>query len=102
MRNITNSLGNLLLLSCGAENSSLKNYSFPVKKDMSIDSMKFAYSQGSRSAREIAANDCWTINEVSVRTDKLIEFMYEHWFASLGISLPVSYTHLTLPTIYSV
>lgn len=86
MRIITNSLGNLLLLSCGAENSSLRNYSFPVKKNMSVESGKFAYTQGSRSAREIAENDCWTINEVSVRTDKLIKFMYEHWFASLGIS----------------
>lgn len=86
MRIITNSLGNLLLLSCGAENSSLRNYSFPVKKNMSVESGKFAYTQGSRSAREIAENDCWTINEVSMRTDKLIQFMYEHWFAFLGIS----------------
>lgn len=85
MKIITNSLGNLLLLSCGSENSSLRNYSFPVKKEMSVDSMKFAYSHGSRSAREIAANDCWTINEVSARTDKLIKFMYDHWFASLRI-----------------
>ncbi len=86
MRIITNSLGNLLLLSCGAENSSLSNYSFPVKKDMSVGSGKFAYTQGSRSAREIAENDCWTINEVSKRSDNLIQFMYNHWFASLGIS----------------
>ena len=86
MNIIINSLGNLLLLSCNSENSSLSNYSFPVKKDMSVGSGKFAYTQGSRSAREIAENDYWTINEVSVRTDKLIQFMYKHWFASLGIS----------------
>ena len=86
MKVITNSLGNLLLLSCGAENSSLKNYSFPVKKEISTDSMKFAYCQGSRSAREIAENDCWTINEISIRTDKLIQFMYNHWFATLEIN----------------
>lgn len=86
MRVITNSLGNLLLLSCGAENSSLRNYSFPVKKDMSVGSGKFAYTQGSRSAREIAENDCWTINEVAQRSNNLIQFMYNHWFASLGIS----------------
>ena len=83
---IINSLGNLLLLSCGSENSSLKNYSFPVKKDMSVESKKFAYSDGSRSAREIATNDCWTINEVSARSDKLIQFMYDHWFSALGIT----------------
>ena len=75
----------MLLLSCGSENSSLKNYSFPVKKEMSVASKKFAYSDGSRSAREIATNDCWTINEVSARTDKLIQFMFDHWFAALGI-----------------
>lgn len=86
MRIITNSLGNLLLLSCGAENSSLRNYSFPVKKDMSVGSGKFAYTQGSRSAREIAENDCWTINEVAQRSNNLIQFMYNHWFASLEIS----------------
>ena len=86
MKIITNSLGNLLLLSCGAENSSLKNYSFPVKKDMSVDSKKFAYSDGSRSAREIATKDCWTINEISARADTLIAFMYNHWFSSLGIT----------------
>ena len=85
-RVVINSLGNLLLLSCGSENSSLKNYSFPVKKDMSVDSKKFAYSDGSRSAREIAQNDCWTINEVVLRAEKLISFMFNHWFASLSIS----------------
>ena len=86
MKIITNSLGNLLLLSCGSENSSLKNYSFPVKKDMSVESRKFAYCDGSRSAREIARNDCWTINEVSSRSDRLISFMLDHWFASLVLS----------------
>ena len=85
-KRITNSLGNLLLLSSGSENSSLQNYSFPVKKDMSVDSRKFAYSDGSRSAREIATNDYWTINEVTTRNNNLIRFMYDHWFASLGIS----------------
>ena len=85
-RVIINSLGNLLLLSSGSENSSLKNYSFPVKKDMSVDSRKFAYSDGSRSARKIAEELCWTINEVDKRSEELIEFMFDHWFASLPIS----------------
>lgn len=85
-KRITNSLGNLLLLSSGSENSSLQNYSFPVKKDMSVDSKRFAYSYGSRSAREIASNDHWTINEINNRTDKIISFIYDNWFAGLGIS----------------
>ncbi|SDB60809.1 Uncharacterized conserved protein, contains ParB-like and HNH nuclease domains [Ruminococcaceae bacterium FB2012] len=85
-KRITNSLGNLLLLSCGAENSTLRNYSFPVKKDMSVASKKFAYSDGSRSAREIAEETYWTINEVTKRTQRLIKFMYEHWFSNLSIA----------------
>lgn len=83
MKLITNSLGNLLLLSCGAENSTLKNYSFPVKKDMSVESGKFAYKDGSRSARKIAEENYWTINEVSKRTDELIRFMFENWFENV-------------------
>jgi len=74
-KRIINSLGNMLLLSSGSENSSLKNYSFPVKKDMSVSAKKFAYCDGSRSAREIASNECWTINEVNDRLDVLIKFM---------------------------
>lgn len=85
-KRITNSLGNLLLLSSGSENSSLKNFSFPVKKDLPVESRKFAYSYGSRSAREIATNDHWTINEIIARNNNLIRFMYNNWFASLGIS----------------
>ncbi len=74
------------MLSCGAENSTLRNYSFPVKKDMSVASKKFAYSDGSRSAREIAEETYWTINEVTKRTQRLIQFMYEHWFSNLSIT----------------
>ena len=83
IRRITNSLGNLLLLSAGSENSSLKNYSFPVKKEMSIESRKFAYCDGSRSAREIATEDYWTINQVVERNNRLVQFMYDHWFSNV-------------------
>ena len=79
-RKIINSLGNLLLLSCGAENSQLKNYSFPVKKDVSIESRKFAYNSGSRSAREVAECEVWTLKEIYNRTIKLFDFMYDNWF----------------------
>lgn len=79
-KKIINSLGNLLLLSSGAENSSLKNYSFPVKKEMTVESKKFAYCDGSRSARKIAENEYWTPKEIYERTNELLKFMYEHWF----------------------
>ena len=77
---IINSLGNLLLLSSGAENASLSNYSFPVKKDMTVDSEKFAYKYGSRSAQKIAEEKVWTAKEIYNRTKLLFEFMYENWF----------------------
>ena len=81
---ITNALGNLLLLSSGSENSSLKNYSYPVKRNMSVSSGKFGYTDGSRSARAIAENEHWTPKQVYERTKKMFEFMYAHWF--LGLS----------------
>lgn len=76
---IINSLGNLLLLSSGAENSSLKNYSYPVKRDMDIESRKFAYSDGSRSAREIAKEIHWTPKEIYERSIGLLNFLYNNW-----------------------
>lgn len=78
---ITNSLGNLLLLSNGAENSSLSNYSFPVKKEMTVDSEKFAYKYGSRSAQKIAEERVWTAKEIYNRTKLLFRFMYDNWFS---------------------
>ncbi len=81
---LTNSLGNLLLLSSGSENSTLGNCSFPVKKDMPVASGKFSYSSGSPSAQEIAHNDYWTVNEIYKRSDRLVEFLYEHWFAAVS------------------
>jgi len=80
---ITNSLGNLLLLSSTSENSSLKNYSYPVKREMSIVSGRFAYRDGSRSAREIAQNSHWTPKHIYDRTKKLFDFIYEHWFSEV-------------------
>jgi len=80
---IINTLGNLLLLSNGTENSSLKNYSYPVKRELSINSKKFAYRYGSHSAIEIAENEHWTIKEIHDRTMKLLLFMYENWFEGI-------------------
>lgn len=77
--NTINSLGNLLLLSTGSENSSLKNYSFPVKKDISVESGKFAYCYGSRSAIKISKEEVWTLKQIYERSTELFNFMYENW-----------------------
>lgn len=79
---IINSLGNLLLLSTGSENSSLRNYSFPVKKDISIESCKFAYCYGSRSAIKISKEKVRTIKQIYERSRELFGFMYENWLKS--------------------
>ncbi len=80
-RKIINSLGNLLLLSSGAENSSLKNYSYPVKREMDVNSKKFAYCYGSRSAREIAEAKHWTSKQVYERSKKLLNFLFDKWLS---------------------
>ena len=80
-RKIINSLGNLLLLSSGAENSSLKNYSYPVKREMTVDSKKFAYCDGSRSARKIAENEHWTPKQIYDRSIELLMFLYNRWLS---------------------
>ncbi len=76
---ITNALGNMLLLSSGSENSSLSNFSYPVKREMSVESKKFAYVDGSRSARKIAEDKYWTPKQIFERSKLLFDFMYEHW-----------------------
>ena len=85
-KRITNSLGNLLLLSSVSENSSLSNYSYPVKRDIKVSAKKFAYLDGSRSAKEIAENMHWTINEIVDRNERLILFMINTWFADAGLN----------------
>ena len=77
--NTINALGNLLLLSTGSENSSLKNYSFPVKKDISVESGKFAYCYGSRSAIKNSKEKVWTIKQIYERSGEFLDFMYEYW-----------------------
>lgn len=79
---VINSLGNLLLLSTGSENSSLKNYSFNVKKTISVESGKFAYCHGSRSAIKVSEESVWTIKQIYERSSELFDFMYEHWLKS--------------------
>lgn len=102
IRMVTNSLGNLLLLSKG-ENSSVQNYSYPVKKLKEVSSNRFAYIYGSRSAQKVALehND-WTLQDIYNRETELFKFMYNRWIflgskiteneflsliASLGLSI---------------
>lgn len=75
---ITNSLGNLLLLSKG-ENSELQNFSFPTKKYRSVASNKFAYKLGSRSAQKVAENKYWSLNNIYTRQIELLKFMFDRW-----------------------
>jgi hypothetical protein len=70
----------MLLLSTGSENSSLKNYSYPVKRSMTVESKKFAYCDGSRSARAVAEHLWWTPKEIYYRSIELLNFMFNHWF----------------------
>ena len=85
-KRITNSLGNLLLLSSVSENSSLSNFSYPVKRDIEVSTKKFSYLDGSRSAKEIAKNTHWTINEIVDRNERLVFFMINTWFADTGLN----------------
>ena len=79
IKSITNSLGNLLLLSKG-DNSSVQNYSYPVKKSMDISSNRFAYIYGSRSAQKVAIeHEDWTLCDIYNREKELYQFLYERW-----------------------
>lgn len=83
---VTNSLGNLLLLSRG-ENSEMQNYSFPTKKSINVDSNKFAYIFGSRSAQKVAEKEYWSLFEIYNRQVELYEFMYDRWIKSDELEL---------------
>lgn len=80
LNKITNTLGNLLLLSNRNENSSLQNYSFPVKKNLDKNNARFSYADGSRCARLIATNECWTPKEIYENSIRMLEFMRVNWF----------------------
>ena len=46
---------------------------------MDIESKKFAYVDGSRSAREISEKAYWTPKEIFERSIKLLNFLHENW-----------------------
>lgn len=83
IKKITNSLGNLLLLSKD-ENSSLQNFSYPVKRKTDISTHKFAYSHGSKSAQEVAENENWFLTNIQQREDKLVRFIYQNWIKDVS------------------
>ena len=74
---LTNSIGNLLLLST-SNNSYLSNHSFPVKKGLNAEH-KYGYRFGTRSEIEVANKDFWTPHEIYLRQEKLFKKMYERW-----------------------
>jgi len=78
-----NAIGNLLLLSQPI-NSALQNDSFDKKKEkkMSADGKiteRTGYKEGSYSEQEVAEKPEWTQKEIIERSEKLINFMEEHW-----------------------
>lgn len=79
-KNIVNSLGNLLLLDNSAENSVLKNYSFPVKAGKANSNDRYTYDKGSFDARKVSKNECWTLESINQRNKDLFKFMYQEWF----------------------
>ncbi len=78
IKRFVNSLGNLLLLS-KEENSTLQNYSFPVKKEQKISSKTFAYKSGTRAAQKVAEEQNWTLDIIKKRELELYKFMFNRW-----------------------
>ena len=77
---VVNSLGNLLILLGGNENTILSNFSYPTKRYKTFSSNRFSYQQGSCSAQEVADdNDYWSLNDIYKRQIKLLTFMYNRW-----------------------
>ncbi|MFY4766487.1 DUF262 domain-containing protein [Campylobacter sp. GB48] len=74
---IINSLGNLIPLS-KAKNSKLNNKNFYIKKN-GEDREFIGYKNGSYSEQEINEKEEWGIEEINERTNKLIEFLINHW-----------------------
>ncbi|EPH6130485.1 HNH endonuclease family protein [Campylobacter lari] len=74
---IINSLGNLIPLS-KAKNSKLNNKNFYIKKN-GEDGEFIGYKNGSYSEQEINEKEEWGIKEINERTNKLIEFLINHW-----------------------
>ena len=71
---ITNSLGNLVAIVCGAKNSHLSNKSYAVKK--------LQYKQGTDREIEIVEKyPYWTVKEIYERTEAIFDFIYEEWLS---------------------
>ncbi|AFI03534.1 DUF262 domain-containing protein [Helicobacter cetorum] len=68
--NVVHALGNLLLLPKNA-NSSLSNKPFDEKIK--------EYQKGSYSEKEVAKNTSWGVTEIKERSEKLLDFLIQHW-----------------------
>ncbi len=85
LNHITNSLGNLILLSTGTENSELSNHSYPIKR--SYEQNKFSYSAGAHMLSKDVANksEYWTPKEIYSRNEAIFDFMFTRWFKDFSI-----------------
>lgn len=68
-------LGNLTIT---GYNSALSNYSFVEKRDRMNHQKKYVgYKNGLEINREIAEKDCWTIDDITTRTNELVAQLLE-------------------------
>ena len=77
IQKIVGTIGNLVPLA-NAKNSKLSNYDFLIKKS-GKDGEFVGYYNGSYSENEIAKENVWGLNEIKVRSEKLIKFLFDHW-----------------------
>ena len=69
-KELLHDLGNLLLLS-HKKNAKLQNSPFAQKKEK--------FRNGSYSAIEVAENDDWSPETISVRREKMLDFLWKRW-----------------------
>lgn len=79
-------LGNLLRMT-KPDNISMSNKSFDEKKAQ-------VYITGSQSEIEVAKNTQWTAAEIYARSEKLLNFMDNHWGLGLSAAQKKSLIHL--------
>ena len=82
---LRHALGNLLRMS-KQDNIAISNKSFDEKKQV--------YGESSQSEIEVAQNSQWTAAEISARSEKLLNFMDNHWGLGLSAAQKKSLIHL--------
>ena len=67
-------LGNLTIT---GYNSNLSNMSFEDKRDRKKDGKDIGYKNGLYLNQDVVSEDCWTIDKINSRTDKLVKIVLE-------------------------